>query len=73
MVVPFGRFVVVMVRPEVMVMESTTPGEVFPALSLTVTVKLEVPAVLAEPLITPVDEFRVRPAGNDPTVTVQEL
>ena len=56
-----------------MVMDSGAAGEMSPALSLTVTLKEEAPAVVGGPLITPVDEFRVRPAGSDPVVSVQLL
>jgi hypothetical protein len=40
-----------------------------PFASVAVTVKLNVPAVVGVPVIPPVDEFRNRPAGNDPNVT----
>ncbi len=43
------------------------------ALSFTVTLKVEAPLVLGVPLITPVAAAKVRPAGNDPKVTVQLL
>jgi hypothetical protein len=39
--------------------------------SLTCTVKLTVPGVVAVPLTVPVLAFRVNPAGTAPTVTVQ--
>jgi len=36
--------------------------------SITITVKLKVPAVVAEPEILPLAGFRVSPAGNAPAV-----
>ena len=42
-------------------------------LAVTWTVKLEVAAVVGVPPRTPVEEFRVRPAGSDPPDTVQVL
>jgi hypothetical protein len=39
--------------------------------SVTLTVKLEVPAVVGIPEIVPVDAVRVRPAGNAPEVILQ--
>ena len=41
------------------------------ALSVTLMVKFEVPVVVGVPLITPVPEFSVKPAGSDPGETVQ--
>ena len=41
------------------------------ALSVTVTVKLNVPAVVGVPSITPVTASRVRPVGSAPTVMLQ--
>jgi hypothetical protein len=40
--------------------------------SVTVTVKLEVPAVVGVPDITPVEALRIRPAGKLPVVTAHE-
>ena len=40
-------------------------------MSLTVTVKLVVPAAVGVPEITPVDAFRVNPAASDPELTDQ--
>jgi len=39
--------------------------------SVTVTVKVNVPAADGVPEITPVDEFKVNPAGRLPVVTDQ--
>jgi len=40
-------------------------------LSLTVAVKFAVPLAVGVPEITPVEEFRVNPAGRPPDVTDQ--
>ena len=37
-------------------------------LSLTVTVKLDVPAAVGDPEITPLEGSRLRPAGREPDV-----
>jgi hypothetical protein len=64
--------VVVMLRGLTMVMDRFATGDVLPRLSLTVTLKENVPVVEpGVPLITPVAEFRVRPPGSDPAVSVQ--
>ena len=42
---------------------------VAPLASVTWAVKLEVPVAVGVPLITPVEEFKDRPAGRLPTVT----
>ena len=54
-------------------MDNTCAADVLPALSCTVTMKLNgLPAVLAGvPAITPVAALSVRPGGNDAPVTVQ--
>jgi hypothetical protein len=39
--------------------------------SVTVTVKLEVPAVVGVPVMSPVEASRVSPAGSVPVVTDQ--
>ena len=44
---------------------------VLPALSFTSATKLAVPAVVGEPLITPVDPARLSPAGSAPLYTLQ--
>jgi hypothetical protein len=44
---------------------------VLPALSFTSTTKLAVPAVVGEPVMTPVDPARLSPAGNAPLYTLQ--
>jgi hypothetical protein len=41
---------------------------VWPTLSVTFTVKENVPATVGVPLITPVDDAKVRPAGKLPDV-----
>ena len=43
----------------------------FVAESVTVTVKVAVPTVVGVPLIVPVVELRVNPAGSEPVVTDQ--
>jgi hypothetical protein len=40
-------------------------------LSVTRTVKFDVPAVVGVPVIAPDDGFKDKPAGNVPTVTAQ--
>ena len=40
--------------------------------SVTVTVKFTVPDTVGVPVIAPVDEFRLRPAGKLPVVTAHE-
>ena len=68
-----GSETVVMAAPFAIPIENCCAGEVFPALSLTVTAKLvnELAPGVGMPLITPV-ELRVRPGGKDP-ITVQLL
>ena len=39
------------------------------ALSFTWTVKLEVAAAVGVPLMVPLEEFRDKPAGNEPALT----
>jgi hypothetical protein len=41
------------------------------ALSVTVTVKFCIPAVVGVPLITPVPVFKLSPVGSVPAVTAQ--
>jgi hypothetical protein len=41
------------------------------ALSVTCTVKLELPELVGVPLMTPVAAFKVRGVGNEPTVITQ--
>jgi hypothetical protein len=43
-----------------------------PEASSTCAVKVEVPAAVGVPAITPVAEERVRPAGKEPEVTLKE-
>ena len=64
---------VLTVTPATTVMERACAGEVVLALSFTVTLKDEVPAVEALPVMAPVEAFKDRPTGNDPVVTVQLL
>ena len=71
--VPPGSDVVRTDGPAITVMESGCAGEVFPRLSLTVTLNEEVPVALGVPLITPLEEFRLKPPGSDPLLTVQLL
>jgi hypothetical protein len=73
--VPAGRVVVVMTGADVIASANGWGGDVVPALSLTVTLKLNgLPAaLLGVPLIVPVEVLRVRPGGKDPMVTVHEL
>jgi hypothetical protein len=72
---PFGRLVVVITRsgiPELMIMDnawSSVSG--VPWLSVTLTVKFDVPAVVGVPLIVPVEEPSDSPAGSDPEITDQ--
>jgi len=56
-----------------MEIERLCADEICPLLSLTVMLKLKgVPAEeLGVPLITPMDEFKLRPGGRDPDATVQ--
>lgn len=70
---PLGSEFVVMLGLATTTMDKAFAGEVLPALSLTVTLNVEVPVALGVPLMTPVDEFRDRPAGSNPVVTVQLL
>ena len=49
-----------------MVVKLSACVAVLDALSTARTVKLEVPAVVGVPLITPVDGFRLNPPGKDP-------
>jgi hypothetical protein len=43
-----------------------------PLALVTAMVKLLVAAVVGVPVIAPVDEFKLRPVGNDPTGMLQE-
>ena len=54
-------------------MDRALAGEVAPVLSFTVTLKVEVPAVVGVPAIAPLVEFKVRPGGSDPLLTVHLL
>ena len=42
-----------------------------PIVSITRTVKLDVPVALGVPLITPVEAFKLSPAGSDPLIILQ--
>jgi len=44
-----------------------------PLLSVTVTEKLELPAVAGTPVMVPVAELRLRPAGNAPELMAQAV
>jgi hypothetical protein len=65
--------VVVIVGTGTTLIESALAGDVLPAVSLTVTLKLKgLPTALdGVPLITPLDALSVRPVGSDPVLTVQ--
>jgi hypothetical protein len=58
-----------------MVIDSGRPGEIAPALSLTVTLKLNgLPLVeVGLPLIAPVVEAKANPGGSVPEFTVQTV
>jgi len=73
--VPFGNDVVVMVTPAATVIDRLRAGEVLPALSVTVTLKLNgLPTVVeGVPLIAPLEAFSHKPGGNEPALTVQLL
>lgn len=62
---PFASATVVMVRLLVTTIESGCVA-VFEAVSVTSTVKLDVPAVSGMPEIVPVEAPRVRPVDSDP-------
>src|SRR5580704_17159468 len=62
-----------MVTPAVIMIDSALGADVLPTLSLTVTLKLEVPATVGVPLITPLEAFSDKPAGSVPVLTVQLL
>ena len=49
-----------------------TPAADSLAASVTCTVKLKTPAADGVPAIAPVDEFKERPVGSEPLVTVHE-
>ncbi len=66
---PLGSEAVEMVTLP-MVMDKAA-DEVAPAVSVKVTLKLGVPEAVGVPLMTPVDEARVRPAGSVPLLTAQ--
>jgi hypothetical protein len=48
-----------------MVMDSPTDASL-PALSAACMMKLDEPSAVGVPKMTPVDELRVKPGGNDP-------
>ena len=68
--VPSERVAVVTVRVLYIVIESALVS-VAPLSSITWTVKLLVPAVVGVPLITPVEAFKLNPAGRTPIVILQ--
>ncbi len=68
--VPSGSAVVVIVRPALIVIDNACVV-LTPLASVSSTVKFEVPAVVGTPLITPVAESRLRPAGSVPSVIAQ--
>jgi hypothetical protein len=68
--VPFARLVVVTTgAAATTILNACSSNAEF--VSVTRTVKLNVPATVGVPLITPVLLFKLRPAGNDPTVIDQ--
>jgi len=73
--VPAGRVLVVTAGAEMTVSVNVCSCEVVPALSLTVTLKLNgLPAALVGvPLMLPFEALSARPGGNDPAITVHEL
>ena len=70
---PFGSVVVVIVTPVAIVIDKACGGEVLPVVSRVVTLKVEVPALVGVPLISPPAAPRVVPGGNAPTDTAQLL
>src|SRR2546426_9510220 len=67
-VAPGSDVLLVIVNPEATV--SVNPFVAFTeALSVTRTVKLEVPAVVGAPVIAPVEALSVKPMGREPMVT----
>jgi len=62
-----------MVTPATMVRDSGCGADVLPALSFTVTLNEEVPAVVGVPLSTTVAAASDNPAGSVPLLTVQLL
>ena len=70
--VPLGRgeAVVMLSGGAVELMVSVMPFDmVAAAASFSTIVKVKLPALVGVPLINPVDEFRLRPAGSDPPLT----
>ena len=70
---PFGSVVVTTVGNVTTVIDSGCAGEVFPALSFTVTLNEAAPAALGVPLMMPEEAARLKPAGSAPLLTVQLL
>ena len=70
---PLGSETVPTVTPALTVRVSDWGCETAPKLSFTVTLKVELPVVLGVPVIAPVEEFKVRPAGKISVVIVQVL
>ena len=53
-----------MTGPATTVMTRVFGGDVAPALSVTVQLRLKGPAVVGVPVMAPVLEFRLKPGGN---------
>src|ERR1051325_8842303 len=72
---PPGRVVAVTTGTRPMAMENDCAADVAPALSLTVTLKLNgLPtALVGVPLIPPVAALRLKPGGSDPATSAQLL
>jgi hypothetical protein len=68
--VPLGNDVVVIEGNEAIVIDSGCAADVLPAASLTVMLKEYVPLPVGVPEIAPVEEFSVKPDGNEPLATV---
>ena len=64
-----------MVRGATITIDSARPGETAPAVSLTVTLKMNgLPLEdVGVPLITPVVELKATPGGSPPEFTVQKV
>ena len=69
-VVPPGSEEVVTDTPVAIVIESDAVL-VFPAASVTFATKLDVPLPVGVPLITPVEDARLKPAGTEPDEMLQ--
>ena len=68
--VPFGSVAGLTVIAEALVVPEYAREPVESAASIAFIVKLNAPAVVGVPLITPVEAFNVNPAGNAPAETL---